>query len=98
VGGEVHDGPTARFSVGESPAAQPLRIVVMRPTRGIATVYQAFGQVVWIGEGSRLESVQVAGQACSRMREQDSLHEVDASALHCDLCSLCRAIDVSNRG
>jgi hypothetical protein len=33
----------------------------MRPTRPITAIEQAYGQVVWMGDGSRLESVQVAG-------------------------------------
>ena len=32
------------------------------PTRPVTTVEQAFGQVVWMGEASRLESVLVDGQ------------------------------------
>jgi 5-methylthioadenosine/S-adenosylhomocysteine deaminase len=37
-------------------------LLVMRPTRPVTTVEQAFGQVVWMGNGSRLESVLVDGQ------------------------------------
>lgn len=37
-------------------------LLVMRPTRPVTTVEQAFGQVVWMGEASRLESVLVDGQ------------------------------------
>ena len=36
--------------------------VVMRPARPVDTFEQAFGQVVWMGEASRLESVLVDGQ------------------------------------
>ena len=37
-------------------------LVVMRATRAVDTIEQAFGQVVWMGEASRLESVLVGGQ------------------------------------
>lgn len=36
-------------------------LLVMRPTRPVETIEQAFGQVVWMGEPSRLESVLVHG-------------------------------------
>jgi 5-methylthioadenosine/S-adenosylhomocysteine deaminase len=36
-------------------------LLVMRPTRPVTTIEQAYGQVVWRGDGARLESVQVAG-------------------------------------
>ena len=37
-------------------------VLVMRPSRPVATLEQAYGQVVWMGEASRLESVLIAGQ------------------------------------
>jgi hypothetical protein len=33
----------------------------MRPSHPVTTLDQAFGQVVWMGEASRLESVLVDG-------------------------------------
>jgi cytosine/adenosine deaminase-related metal-dependent hydrolase len=37
-------------------------LVILRATRPVTTVEQAFGQVVWMGDPSRLESVLVEGQ------------------------------------
>jgi cytosine/adenosine deaminase-related metal-dependent hydrolase len=46
---------------GSLTAGKTADLLVMRPTRPITTIEQAYGQVVWMGDGSRLESVQVAG-------------------------------------
>jgi 5-methylthioadenosine/S-adenosylhomocysteine deaminase len=43
-------------------------LLVMRPTRPVTTIEQAYGQVVWMGDGSRLESVQIARSRDARGR------------------------------
>ena len=47
---------------GISHSGKAADLVVMRASRPVTTVEQAFGQVVWMGEASRLESVLVDGQ------------------------------------
>jgi cytosine/adenosine deaminase-related metal-dependent hydrolase len=41
-------------------------LLVFRPTRPVRTLPEAYGQVVWMGDDRRLESVLVSGQQMLR--------------------------------
>ena len=43
--------------IGSLTPGKAADVVVMRPSRPVTTVEQAFGQVLWMGEASRQESV-----------------------------------------
>jgi 5-methylthioadenosine/S-adenosylhomocysteine deaminase len=48
--------------IGSITPGKTADLLVLRPTRRPATLDEAYAQVLWMGDASRLESVLVAGQ------------------------------------